>query len=144
MFYDIQSKQSKQQYTEALALIGSLSNLFSDSKVPYLYYRIAEKVFCDTFCAHDLSRGDIALDASKDSMGIGLKTFLKNNDKTLQKVAEFNKDRYLYAKCADEEIVKIISDLRNERIAFAQNLSLVDTSVYHCVVRSDDMFQLYE
>jgi hypothetical protein len=144
MFYDKQSNDSKDKYIEALTIIGSLSNLFSDSKVPYLYYRIAEKVFCNTFNAYDLSRGDIALDASKEDIGIGLKTFLKNNDKTLQKVAEFNKDRELYAQLKDTDIVRIIANLRNERITFAQNLSNVNSSIYHCVIRSDDMFQLYE
>jgi hypothetical protein len=144
MFYNFQTKQEHQKYIEALALIGSLSNLFSDSKVPYLYYRIAEKVFCDSFNAHDLSRGDIALDASKNKIGVGLKTFLKNNDKTLQKVAEFNKDRELYENSNNSDIIHTISKLRNERIRLAENISGVDSSIYHCVIRSDDKFQIYE
>ncbi len=144
MFYKNQSRELQNAYIESLSIIGNLSQLFSDSKVPYLYYRVAEKIFCDTFKAYDLSRGDIALDASKESMGIGLKTFLKNNDKTLQKVAEFNKDRVLYENCSDEEIVAIVSTLRNERIRFAENLSSVDSSIYHCVVRGDNRFHLFE
>jgi hypothetical protein len=144
MFYNTQSKDSKDRYIEALTIIGSLSNLFSNSKVPYLYYRIAEKVFCDAFNTLDLSRGDIALDTAKEKIGIGLKTFLKNNNKTLQKVAEFNKDREIYAYSNDLDIIKTISNLRNERIVFAENLSNVDSSIYHCVVRSEDKFLLYE
>jgi hypothetical protein len=144
MFYSLQSKQFIDSYKESLSIIGSLSNLFSNSKTPYLYYRVAEKIFCDNFNALDLSRGDIALDATKNSIGIGLKTFLKNNDKTLQKVAEFNKDRDLYKDLKDEEIIQTIAYLRNERIKFAQNLSSANSSIYHCVVRSENKFQLYE
>ena len=144
MFYDNESEEFKQKYIDSLSIIGSLSNLFSDSQVPYLYYRIAEKIFCRSFNANDLSRGDIALDASKSNIGIGLKTFLKNNEKTLQKVAEFNKDRILYENKNEVDIVKIIATLRNKRIDFAEKLSSVEKSYYHCVVRGENRFHLYE
>ena len=144
MFYNTQNHEFKQNYIESLSIIGSLSNLFSDSQVPYLYYRIAEKIFCNAFHASDLSRGDIALDASKENIGIGLKTFLKNNEKTLQKVAEFNKDRFLYENKNDINIVKIVSSLRNKRIEFAEKLSGVEKSYYHCVIREENKFHLYE
>ncbi len=144
MFYNNQNSKFKKDYIESLSTIGSLSNLFSDSKVPYLYYRIAEKIFCNTFQANDLSRGDIALDASKENIGIGLKTFLKNNDKTLQKIAEFNKDRILYEGKDNNSIIQTISLLRNKRIKFAEKLSGVYESYYHCVVRGENKFYLYE
>jgi len=144
MFYNKQSLEFQQKYIDSLSIIGSLSNLFSDSKVPYLYYRIAEKIFCDAFYANDLSRGDIALDASKDNTGIGLKTFLKKNDKTLQKVAEFNKDRYLYENETTVEMIQIIAKLRNERIHFAEKLSNVEKSYYHCVTREENQFHIHE
>ena len=144
MFFSEQNSSYKEDYQKYLQLVGGLSNLFSDSKVPYLYYRIAEKIFCDAFYANDLSRGDIALDASKDNIGIGLKTFLKNNDKTLQKVAEFNKDRYLYENKTTDEMIKIIARLRNERIQFAEKLSNVEKSYYHCITREENRFHIHE
>jgi hypothetical protein len=144
MFYNLQSQKLLDNYKESLSLIGSLSNLFSDSKTPYLYYRVAEKIFCESFNATDLSRGDISLDASKSNIGIGLKTFLKNNDKTLQKVAEFNKDREVYKDLDDTNLINKIAYLRNERINFAQNLSASKSSIYHCVIRSQTRFQIYE
>jgi len=144
MFYNTQNLEFQQKYIDSLTVIGNLSNLFSNSAVPYLYYRIAEKIFCNSFNANDLSRGDIALDASKNNMGIGLKTFLKNNDKTIQKVAEFNKDRHLYENKNIYEIVDIVAHLRNNRISFAENLSNVDKSYYHCVTRGENTFFLHE
>jgi len=144
MFYSSQDKKIKQKYIDSLCIIGSLSNLFSDSKVPYLYYRVAEKVFCKAFDANDLSRGDIALDASKENIGIGLKTFLKKNDRTMQKIAEFNKDRNLYEYQDNITLVRIVSDLRNKRISFAKKISNVEKSYYHCVLRGDNRFYLYE
>ena len=144
MFYNTQNLEFQQKYIDSLTVIGNLSNLFSDSAVPYLYYRIAEKIFCNSFNANDLSRGDIALDASKNNMGIGLKTFLKNNDKTIQKIAEFNKDRHLYENKNIFEVVNIVAHLRNNRILFAENLSNVDKSYYHCVTRGENTFFLHE
>jgi len=144
MFYNRQNIELQKKYIDSLRIIGNLSNLFSDSNVPYLYYRIAEKIFCNSFYANDLSRGDIALDASKDNIGIGLKTFLQKNNKTIQKIAEFNKDRYLYEKLDIHSIVKTVSTLRNERISFAEKLSGVEESYYHCVTREENKFSIYE
>ena len=144
MFYKNQNIEYQSQYKSNLELIGSLSNLFSNSKIPYLYYRVAEKIFCNAFVANDLSRGDISFDASKDRMGIGLKTFLEKNKKTMQKVAEFNKDRALYKDKSPKDIVKIIAYLRNERILFAQNIASTDTNLYHCIVRDEQVFKIFE
>jgi hypothetical protein len=70
MFFDSQSEYNQEQYIKYLQLIGSLSNLFSESPTPYLYYRIAEKIFCRAFEAEDLSRGDVSVDAKKNGLGI--------------------------------------------------------------------------
>lgn len=144
MFYIDESEASRDKYRKSLKTIGSLSNLFSSSSVPYLYYRVAEKIFCDSFSANDLSRGDVALDAHKNSIGIGLKTFLSGNSKTFQKVAEFNKDKYLYEGKTPKEIVQIVSQLRNKRIEFTQNLYTISSSYYHCVVRDENIFKIFE
>jgi len=144
MFYNNQLSNEKQTYKNNLQIIGSLSNLFSDSKIPYLYYRIAEKLFCSSFYANDLSRGDVALDAIKNNMGIGLKTFLANNNKSFQKVAEFNKDKNLYENKEPKDLIRIISKLRNKRIEFVENLYNIEKSIYHCVVRDNETFSIHE
>ncbi len=54
MFFETQSEKQRQEYQDFLKIAGCLSNLFSDSEVPYLYYRVAEKVFCRAFEAKDL------------------------------------------------------------------------------------------
>lgn len=144
MFYNSQDSSKKANYKESLVLIGKLSRLFSDAKEPYLYYRVAEKIFCQSFLSNDLSRGDLALDAYNDKLGIGLKTFVEKNNKTFQKVAEFNKDRFLYESKSPQEIVKTIATLRNKRIEFTENLYKLENSIYHCVVRGENYFKLHE
>ena len=144
MFYQNQSELQRGNYEDYLKTVGSLSNLFSDSTVPYLYYRLAEKVFCKAFEADDLSRSDVAIDAKKGELGIGLKTFLLGNAKSFQKVAEFNADRHLYDKLQSLEKVKKISELRNERVGFAERSHGLLSSIYHCVVRKEGKFVLYE
>jgi len=143
-FYNLQTEEQRNKYKEYLQIIGSLSNLFSDSQVPYLYYRIAEKMFCKAFNANDLSRGDVSYDAQKNSLGIGLKTFLRGNDKSIQKIAEFNKDRLLYEGLSDRKKIIQISKLRNARLDFTNNLYNIENSIYHCVVRDENKFYIHE
>ncbi len=144
MFFESQSPKQKTEYQDFLKIAWCLSNLFSDSDIPYLYYRIAEKVFCRAFEAEDLSRSDVSADAKKGNLWIGLKTFLAGNHKTFQKVAEFNSDKSLYEWLEPKELVKRISELRNERIEFTKNVHGLETSIYHCVIREKGRFLIYE
>lgn len=144
MFYHLQTPQEREDYQKKLKLIGSLSNLFSKSNVPYLYYRIAEKIFCNVFNANDLSRGDVAVDAYKNHLGIGLKTFLASNHKSFQKVAEFNSDKDLYENLTPTDLVHKVAELRNARIEFSTNLYSLENNIYHCVVREEETFKIYE
>lgn len=144
MFFDHQIQNQRQEYLSFLKTVGGLSNLFSDSNVPYLYYRIAEKIFCRAFDAEDLSRSDVSVDAKKGRLGIWLKTFLAGNGRTLQKVAEFNADRPLYENLTPDRLVRKIAYLRNERITFTQATHELTNSIYHCVLREEGRFVLFE
>lgn len=143
-FYKEQSIKDIKKYQDYLKIVGSLSNLFSNSNIPYLYYRIAEKMFCKAFSAEDLSRADVSYDACKNSLGIGIKTFLRSNNKSLQKVAEFNKDLSLYQNKKDFEKIEIISKLRNSRLEFTNNLYNINKAIYHCIVRDEHKFLIFE
>jgi hypothetical protein len=144
MFYLQQKEPYRESYQKYLQLVGGLSNLFSDSKVPFLHYRIAEKIFSKAFNADDLSRSDIAIDVQKETLGIGLKTFLEQNNKTFQKVAEFRSDKVLYSGLENRVLINKVAILRNTRIEFAHNLHGIQNSIYHCVVRSEEKFKIYE
>lgn len=144
MFFNTQTKDQKQEYEDFLKIAGCLSNLFSDSEVPYLYYRVAEKVFCRAFGADDLSRSDVSADAKKDSLGIGLKTFLVGNNKSFQKIAEFNSDRPLYTNLDAQQLIVKVAELRNARIAFTENSHGLEKSIYHCIVRDSSKFKIFE
>jgi len=144
IFFSKQQKQQQEEYEKFLRIAGCLSNLFSDSAVPYLYYRIAEKIFCKSFNAEDLSRSDVSADAKKDKTGIGLKTFLIGNSKTYQKVAEFNSDRSLYEKLDAEKLILKIAELRNARINFTEKVYGLENSIYHCVLRDKGKFLIFE
>jgi len=144
MFFKNQPKNFQQEYEHFLKIAGCLSNLFSESNVPYLYYRVAEKVFCKAFEAEDLSRSDVSADAKKNNLGIGLKTFLAGNYKSFQKVAEFNNDRSLYQNLNPENLIRKVSGLRNARLEFTENAHALNNSIYHCVIREKSKFMIYE
>jgi hypothetical protein len=144
MFFQDQASKSKSEYENFLKIAGCLSNLFSESDIPYLYYRVAEKVFCRAFEAEDLSRSDVSVDAKKGSLGIGLKTFLVGNNKTFQKVAEFNRDRNFYKNLSPMELVKKVSELRNSRIEFTESVHSIENLIYHCVIRDKGKFLIFE
>ena len=144
MFFNDQPPNKKLEYEKFLKVVGGLSNLFSDSKIPYLYYRVAEKIFCRAFNAQDLSRSDVSVDAKKDDIGIELKTFLAGNNKSFQKVAEFNSDKPKYEKMTPEEMIKTVAISRNARIQFTENNYKLKKSLYHCVVRDKGRFKIFE
>lgn len=145
MFFNQQTKESKDEYEKFLKVVGSLSNLFSDSNVPYLYYRIAEKLFCKAFNTEDLGRSDVSIDTKKGNLGIGLKTFLAKNYKSLEKITEFgSNDRELYENLSPIKKILKISELRNERISFTYRVYGIEKSIYHCVLRSENCFTIFE
>lgn len=144
MFFENQTPEQIKNYQDFLKIVWSLSNLFSDSEIPYLHYRIAEKIFCRAFNADDLSRSDVSVDARVGELWIWLKTFLVWNNKTFQKVAEFNADKNLYENLSLEHKIKKIAELRNERIDFTQRVHWLNSSIYHCVIRDKEKFLIFE
>lgn len=149
MFYDSQKISLRNEYKQLLKIVGSLSRLSSDSDIPYLYYRMAENIFCKAFGATNLARSDISIDASKDDYGIGLKTFLYKNGSCIEKIAEFNRQRGLFSDAEQTDItqlINIIASLRNQRITTTVDITGVklEKLLYHCVVRTDKRFIIYE
>ncbi|KXB68551.1 NgoFVII restriction endonuclease [Aedoeadaptatus coxii] len=144
MFYQTQSDEERKLYIKLLQITGSLSNLFADSKKPFLYYRAMENIFCKSFEATNYARSDVSVDAGKDRIGIGLKTFLQNNGKTFQKVAEFNRESYLLKNLNDEQIVYKIAEMRNERIKTTQRICQLNDMMYHLITRDLNCMGIYE
>lgn len=146
IFLDNQPKEQLQEYKTLLNMVGSLSNLFSDSAVPYLYYRVAENAFCRAFKADNLSRSDCSADARKDKQGVGLKTFYENNGRTMQKIAEFNKARNIYKKHLSDHkrLVLEIAKMRNKRIEATKAVHGINSVLYHCVSRKSGRLLVYE
>lgn len=144
VFYTNQAERKKREYTELLKVIGSLSNLFAESPVPYLYYRATENIFCRVFDADNLSRGDVSADAAKNGLGIGLKTFLHKNGNTFQKVAEFNRGAVGYQGQDPRNIIENISRQRNERINFTKRAHNLSDMIYHLITREEGVFNIYE
>jgi hypothetical protein len=144
MFLENQEAEKKKYYGNMLKCIGSLSRLFSESDEPYIQYRIAENLFCKSFDATNLSRTDCSADASKDGIGIGIKTFLEKNGATMQKVAEFNGDHGLFQDLNDEEKIRKVSSLRNMRIDTTKRIFGLENMVYHCVTRKPNRIMIHE
>ena len=146
IFISNQPKKQIEEYKILLKMAGSISNLFSDSAVPYLYYRVAENAFCKAFKADNLSRSDCSADARKAAQGIGLKTFHENNGKTMQKIAEFNKARDIYKKYLSDHkrLVLEIARMRNKRINATKAIHGINNILYHCVSRKPGELLVYE
>lgn len=141
MFYENQSNANKQQYKEMLKIIGQLSRLFSVNDSPYLHYRIHENVFCKFLEAKNIARLDCSVDAKKDGVGIGLKTWVGNND---QKVAEFGKNKSCYSDLTGIELVIKIAEYRNERIRVTKRLHGIENMIYHIVKRIPGAMEILE
>lgn len=144
MFITKESGNTKERYINMLKAMASLSRLSSESSVPYLGYREVENIFCKVFGAENLSRSDCSADASKNGIGIGIKTFLEGNGRSWQKIAEFNKDANLFKGKTPNDIVLIISKLRNERINATKRIYGLNDMIYHCVVRQKGEIKVFE
>lgn len=136
-------------YLELLKIMTSLSGLFSDNKVPYLYYRNAENLFCYALNAKNLSRDDSAFDALLDingiKTGIGLKTFICEKEQKLEKVAEFNQlANKEFRHLSGDDLIFAVANARNERIDFANRLYGVNQAIYHLVTRRENELRLFE
>lgn len=141
MFYELQPQNQKENYKKMLSILGGLTQLFSESTCPYLAYRAHENIFCKYFEAENLARLDCSADAKKQRVGIGLKTWMGQDD---QKVAEFGKLRETFADLHGLELVKKIAEYRNERIRITKNLNGIDEIIYHIIKRVPGAMQILE
>lgn len=141
MFYELQPQIQQDNYKKMLSIVGSLTQLFSESNCPYLAYRAHENIFCKYFEAENLARLDCSADAKKNRIGIGLKTWTGQDD---QKVAEFGKLRETFAGLSGLELVKKIAEYRNERIRITKNLNGIDEMIYHVIKRIPGAMQVFE
>ena len=130
MFYEQQPVEQQDNYKKMLEIIGSLTLLFSESDSPYLPYRCHENIFCKYLEATNLGRMDCSADAKKNKIGVGLKTWMGNDD---QKVAEFGKLRPQYENLRGIELILKIAEYRNERIRVTKNMHGIDDMIYHIV-----------
>lgn len=149
MFFKLQTEEKQKKYELLLRIVAALSKLSSvEDSIPYLYYRMAEKIFCRAFSVKDLSRSDVSIDASKETCGIGLKTFLHRNGRSFEKIAEFNKESDLYNKLVDKpkDLILKIAELRNKRIEVTCGICSVspENLIYHCVTRAESVLYLHE
>lgn len=135
------SEDERERYRKMLVIMGSLSNLFSNNKAPYLASRATENIFCRYLNARNLSRDDSTADAVKDGVGIGIKTWIGANR---QKIAEFNAQRASYANLSDSEVVKQVAKLRNERIEMTMRRYGLSDMVYHCTIRKPGVITINE
>lgn len=138
------NKQELDEYLNDLQIVGSLSSLFSESKIPLLHYRVPENLYCSLFGAENLARADVSADAKLRTYGIGIKTFLEKNKNTYQKIAEFNGQSELYKNLPPEDKIRKIAELRNRRIMFTKDVYNLNHMIYHCVVRNENGFFLFE
>ena len=147
MFFRQQIQQEQEKYVDLLRVVGALSKLSSDSEIPYLYYRMAENIFCKAFGAENLARSDISLDAKKGQIGLGLKTFICKGVCSTEKIAEFNESRHLIDEADTvRKKVNTIASLRNERLETTGGICdiLIENMLYHCVARRAGKFLFHE
>ncbi len=141
MFYLEEGVEERESYKAMLKTIGSLTRIFSESASPYLAYRAHENIFCQCFMAENLARFDCSVDAKKNKIGIGLKTWVGRDD---QKVAEFGRLRYTYSELEGLALARQIAIYRNERIRITKKLYGIEEMIYHVVKRVPGFMQILE
>lgn len=142
MIFNINSEEYE-LYFHYIKSVSSLSRLFSESNIPFLHYRLAENLFCKAFNAENLSRTDTAYDAKIGNIGIGIKTFICPSNSKLEKIAEFDKKNSELKNLNIDKFIIKLSDLRNERINFANRTYNIEKSYYHCIARKKSTLVIF-
>lgn len=138
-------QQNNGEYLKLLQAVSKLSGLFSESATPFINYRVAENIFCRSFSAENLSRSDTAYDAKfNNNLGIGLKTFICENNYSNEKIAEFNALSPILSQLSGLELAQKLAEYRNERIELANRLYNISDSLYHIVARKNGELILFE
>ena len=138
-----------ERYSNLLKSVASFSNLYSESKIPYLHPRFIEKLFVETCLneAVDISRKDNSFDClEKTNIGVGVKTFLSSSTFSLEKVAQFNTDAKSFKGLELEDLIKKVCVARNNRIltdSIEYGLDLIK-AYYHCLVRQEGNAFIHE
>lgn len=130
--------KNNKEYFSLLELMARLSNLFSDSSIPFLHYRITENLFCKYYKAENLSRSDTAYDAKTESFGVGIKTFTLSNNASTEKVAEFNSISSELKKYKGYDLAYQLAMARNERMKLGQRLYAISDGCYHIIGRVEN------
>lgn len=136
--------ENKGNYLKLLSAVSKLSGLFSESSIPYINYRAAENIFCQSFNAGNLSRSDTAFDADFNSIGIGLKTFTCPSNCSTEKIAEFNSLSKVLSNFQGKDLAFKLAEFRNERIDLANRLYNIESSLYHIVARKENELFIFE
>ncbi len=130
-------KENK-EYFSLLELMARLSNLFSDSSIPFVHYRITENLFCKYYNAENLSRSDMAYDAKTGAFGVGIKTFTLKNNSSTEKIAEFNSISSELKKYKGYDLACRLAVARNERMKLGQRLYRILDGCYHIIGRVEN------
>ncbi len=131
------------KYFQMLELMAKLSKLFSENEVPYLDYRLTENLFCLYFQALNDARSCTAYDARINNLGIGIKTFIIDNNSSLEKIAEFNKLKTELNKYSGKELAIKLATFRNDRMQFANDTFNVTETQYHIVGRKKGFLRIF-
>ncbi|MEG0701140.1 MAG: NgoFVII family restriction endonuclease [Muribaculaceae bacterium] len=131
----IEKWQNNEKYIQMLTLMGRLSNLFAETEIPFIHYRVTENLFCKYCNADNLSRTDTAYDAKIENLGIGIKTFQIKNDQSTEKIAEFNSLSRELKQYSGIELAKKLAVYRNKRMQVANDLYDITDSIYHIIGR---------
>lgn len=139
----IKGWKSIDEYFNMLALMASLSKLFSDSRTPYLDYRLAENLFCKYYSAINDARSCTAYDARLSHLGIGIKTFILKNNRSKEKIAEFNKLSKVLEGLSRKDLAIKIAQFRNDRMIQSNNVFGVNETQYHIIGRDTGCLKIF-
>lgn len=140
-FFETTERENK--YYSMLRLMACLSNLFSESEIPFIHYRITENLFCKYSGAVNLSRTDTAYDAKRRGFGIGIKTFTIPGNSSKEKIAEFNALSSELREINGLKLARKLADFRNERMLVANSLYGINSSFYHIIGRKNNSLHIF-
>lgn len=134
---------NNENYLNMLSLMGRLSNLFAETDIPFIHYRVTENLFCKYYNAENLSRTDTAYDAKINSLGIGIKTFTFDTGVSTEKIAEFNSLSSYLKQFSGYELAIQLGLCRNKRMQVANDIFNIKKATYHIIGRKKRALEIF-
>lgn len=130
-------------YKNRVKLVGALSNIFSANRSsPSIPYHLLVEAFCHSFNGELRDESNL-INLTVNNYGVCIRTFDMNSVDKFVELLTFNNISKQIDSMKYRDIVKILTDLWNERVQIVKKIYNIQNTYYHFVLYTSEMMIEY-